>query len=121
MNRGHLRVIVVEDEALLILEMQDMLEELGCVVVGTAARLAAATDLATSADYDVAVLDMNLLGSRIDPVARIVAARKLKIIFVTGYGLRTLPPGIVAPVIDKPCTKEKLAVLLEAWRSARCG
>lgn len=114
-----LHVIVVEDEVLLALDMQDMLEEVGCVVVGTAARLDQALSLANDAHFDVALLDMNLGGQRIDPVARVVAARGLPIIFVTGYGQRTLPPGITAPVIDKPCTIGKLLPLLAVFNERR--
>lgn len=115
------RILLVEDEALLLLEMQDLLEDLGCLVVGTAARLPEATALASTADFDVALLDMNIQGQRIDPVARIVKDRGLAIIFVTGYGSRTLPPGVAAPVIDKPCSQEKLRVLLAALTEARHG
>ena len=114
-----LRVIIVEDEALLALDMEDQLLDIGCVVAGTAARLAPAITLAEEADFDVAILDMNLAGERIDPVARLIAARGLPIVFVTGYGQRTLPPGIAAPVLDKPCTSEKLFPLLAALKEAR--
>jgi two-component SAPR family response regulator len=121
MGTGGLRVIVIEDEALLVLEMEDILGDLGCVVVGTASRLPPAMELAQNADFDVAILDMNIAGQRIDPIAQIIVARQLKIIFVTGYGQRTLPPGVTAPVVDKPCTPEKLRALLGAWEVARRG
>jgi CheY-like chemotaxis protein len=116
-----LRVIFVEDEALLALDMQDMLEDAGCVIAGTAARIDEALALANTANFDVALLDMNLGGERIDPVARLIAARGLPIIFVTGYGQRTLPPGVTAPVIDKPCTIEKLLPLLSALKEQSRG
>ncbi len=116
MGAAGVRVIIVEDEALLALDMEDQLEEAGCIVVGTAARLEQALDLARTAEFDVALLDMNLAGERIEPVAELIAARGLPIIFVTGYGQRTLPPGIAAPVLDKPCTAEKLLPLLSAFR-----
>ncbi len=109
-----LRVIIVEDEVLLALEMQDMLKEAGCLIAGTAASVDAAIKLAKSTRFDVALLDMNLGGERIDPVARLVAERGLPIIFVTGYGQRTLPPGIAAPVVEKPCTIDKLLPFLAA-------
>ncbi len=116
-----LRVIIVEDEALLSLDMEDQLVDLGCEIVGTAARLAPAIELAGTADFDVAILDMNLAGERIDPVARVIEARGLPIVFVTGYGQRTLPPGVAAPVLDKPCTSEKLLPLLAAFKEALSG
>lgn len=119
MGARGLRVIIIEDEALLALDMQDRVEDLGCVVVGTAARLNTAIELAGAAKFDIALLDMNLAGERIDPVARLIAERGLPIIFITGYGQRTLPPGVTAPVIDKPCTLEKLRPLLTALKEPR--
>ncbi len=112
------RLILVEDEALLALDMQDMLEEMGCLVVGMAGRLDDALVLAET-DFDLALLDMNLGGARIDPVAQRIAARGIPIIFVTGYGQRTLPPGIAAPVLDKPCSPDALMPLVGAILEAR--
>ena len=114
MGKRGLGIIIVEDEALLVLEMESMVEELGHFVVGTASRISEATELARSATYDVALLDMNVGGNRIDPVAQIVAELGRPMVFVTGYGQRTLPLGIAAPVIDKPCTLSKLRPLLTA-------
>ncbi len=114
-----LRVIIVEDEVLLALELQDMLTGAGCVVAGTAARVDAAIKLVKTLIFDVALLDMNLGGERIDAVARLVAERGLPIIFVTGYGQRTLPPGIAAPVVDKPCSLDRLLPLLKALKERR--
>jgi DNA-binding response OmpR family regulator len=115
------RVIIVEDEALLSLDMEDQVTEAGCIIAGTAARIDQAMHLAGTADFDVALLDMNLAGERIDPVARLISARGLPIIFVTGYGQRTLPPGIAAPVLDKPSTVEKLLPLIAAVREPFCA
>ena len=112
------RLILVEDEALLALDLQDMLEEMGCLVVGTAGRLEDALVLAET-EFDLALLDMNLAGARIDPVARRIAERGIPIIFVTGYGQRTLPPGVTAPVLDKPCSQEALWPLVGAVLEAR--
>lgn len=114
------RLILVEDEALLALDMQDMLEDMGCLVVGTAGRLQDALILAET-EFDLALLDMNLGGARIDPVARRIAERGKPIIFITGYGQRTLPPGIVAPVLDKPCSPDSLLPIVGAVLEARDG
>jgi hypothetical protein len=62
---------------------------------------------------------MNLGGARIDPVAQRIAERGLPIIFVTGYGQRTLPPGIAAPVVDKPCSPDTLRPILGAVLGTR--
>ena len=114
------RLILVEDEALLALDMQDMLEDMGYLVVGAAGRLEDALALAET-DFDLALLDMNLGGARIDTVAHRIAARGIPIVFVTGYGQRTLPNGIAAPVLDKPCNPDTLRSLLAAVLGARQG
>lgn len=120
MEAKRARLILVEDEALLALDMQDMLEDMGYLVVGAAGRLEDALTLAES-DFDLALLDMNLGGARIDTVAHRIAARGIPIVFVTGYGQRTLPRGIAAPVLDKPCNPETLRSILAAVLEARHG
>nr|BFE97580.1 hypothetical protein GCM10020185_81160 [Pseudomonas brassicacearum subsp. brassicacearum] len=59
------RVLVVEDEGAVALLIEDMLEEFGCEVVASVARLAAARDMAGSVQVDLAILDVNLAGERV--------------------------------------------------------
>jgi CheY-like chemotaxis protein len=92
------RVLVVEDEAMLALSLEDMLRDLGCVVAGTAAKLDEALEMARTSDFDVALLDVNLGGKRVDPVAEAIRERGTPIIFVTGYG-KTAASGFV---LEKP-------------------
>lgn len=120
MEARQARLILVEDEALLALDMQDMLEDMGYLVVGAAGRLEDALALAET-EFDLALLDMNLGGARIDSVAHRIAARGIPIVFVTGYGPRTLPRGIAAPVLDKPCNPETLRSILAAILEVRHG
>ena len=103
------RILVVEDEALIAVMVEDMLTEMGCEVVGPAATIAQALALAGSEDIDGAVLDVNVRGERIDPVADALSARGVPMLFATGYGEVRLASGAVATVIDKPYTQEKLA------------
>jgi DNA-binding response OmpR family regulator len=88
------RVLVVEDEAMLSLELEAMLLDMGCVIAGTAAKLDDALRIARSSEFDVALLDVNLGGKRVDPVAEAIRARGTPIIFVTGYG-KTAASGLV--------------------------
>jgi CheY-like chemotaxis protein len=97
-----LRVLVVEDEPMVSLALQDTLSDFGCEVVGTAARLQPALDLADDLAFDIAVLDIDLGGMRIDPVAEAIAARGLPIVFVTGYGQDAAPRHVPGPVLEKP-------------------
>jgi CheY-like chemotaxis protein len=97
-----LRVLVVEDEPIVSLALQDMLADLKCEVVGTAARLDSALKLAHQLTFDIAVLDINLGGKRVDPVANAIVARGLPVLFVTGYGRESAPPHAAGPVLEKP-------------------
>jgi two-component SAPR family response regulator len=102
-----LRVIVVEDEAMLSLNLQDMLADLGYEIAGTAGRLEKAIELGRNAQCDAAVLDLNLAGKRVDPVARLLIDRGIPFIFASGYGEDGLD-GIRAPLLEKPYEIEGL-------------
>jgi two-component SAPR family response regulator len=88
-----LRVFVVEDEALVLLTLEDMLADLGCRVVVSVQQVEEALRLALDVTVDVALLDVNVGGTRIDPVAHVFATRGIPIVFVTGYEASSLPPS----------------------------
>jgi CheY-like chemotaxis protein len=94
-----LRVLVVEDEFLVAMLIEDMLRSAGCVVSGPVPRLAAALDAVNGGTFDAAVLDVNLAGDRIDPVADVLCRRNVPFVFVTGYGT----------VACRPCTRSARA------------
>ncbi len=103
------RVFVVEDEALVLLELEDLLADLGCKVAGSALRLEDALPLAQALQSDVAVLDVNVGGKRIDPVAEALASRDIPFIFVTGYERNVLPAAFQdRPLLTKPYRKADL-------------
>ena len=103
------RILVVEDEALIAVMVEDMLMEMGSDVVGPAATIDAALALARVEEIDAAILDVNVRGERIDPVAETLIARGVPVLFATGYGEVRLASGTPTTVIDKPYTQEKLA------------
>ena len=103
------RILVVEDEALIAVMVEDMLMDMGSDVVGPAATIEAALTLARAEAIDAAILDVNVRGERIDPVADALMARGVPVLFATGYGEVKLASGATATVIDKPYTQEKLA------------
>src|ERR1700681_5070293 len=89
-----LRVIVVEDESMICLLFEDMLSDLGCKVVGTACDFKRATELAQGQDdIDVAILDVNLGGQLVFPVADILSKRGIPFLFATGMAADGLPPN----------------------------
>ena len=98
-----LKVLVVEDEALVSMLVEDMLSDLGCIVVGPAAELEEALRLAGSADIDAALLDVNLGGRPIFPVADALKERGVPFAFASGYGAAGLEEGHrEAPILQKP-------------------
>ncbi len=112
-----LRVLVVEDEMMVSMLIEDMLSDLGCVVIGPASRLDEAIELANSTELDCAVLDVNLGGQPIFPLADILRAKGAPFAFATGYGdagLRDVDRG--SPVLQKPFREGDLARVLGLLR-----
>ena len=79
-------MLVVEDEALTALALQSLLERAGYVVLGPVGRVEDALDLLRSGPPDAAVLDVNLFGATVDPVAHALEAMGVPFLFCTGYG-----------------------------------
>ena len=108
-----LKVLVVEDEMLVSMLVEDMLGDLGCTVVGPAAELEEAMSLARSADIDLALLDVNLGGKPIFPVADALKARGVPFAFASGYGEAGLSEDHRgAAVLQKPFREADLAKAL---------
>ncbi len=107
-----LRILIVEDSTLLSLELESALTESGAQVVGSAADVAEAMRL-QALDFDVAVLDANLNGQSVRPVATAMAARGRPFIFATGYGeAGAAPAGFSAPVVRKPYNIRQISAAL---------
>ena len=103
------RVLLVEDEALIALMLEDMLESMGCAVTALAPRVALGVSLAETGDFDLAMLDVNVAGENVEPVANVLAARGIPFIFATGYGEAGIPLAHrERPVVGKPFRAEKL-------------
>jgi DNA-binding NtrC family response regulator len=104
------RVLVVEDEMMIAMMLEDMLAALGHEVVGIAPNLKSALRLAGSADFDVAILDINLAGERSFPVAQLLSERGLPFLFSTGYGTAGLEdPFRAVLTLKKPYQIQDLA------------
>ena len=113
-----LRVLVVEDEMMVSMLIEDMLSDMGCTVIGPASRLDEAAELARAGGIDCAVLDVNLGGQPIFPVADLLRERGCPFAFATGYGdagLRDVDRG--TPVLQKPFREGDLARVLGELRA----
>ena len=108
------RILVVEDELMICMLLEDMLGELGYTVTAEAARIEEALDAAKNADFDIAILDVNLNGQPISPVADALVARGMPFVFATGYGERGLPePYRDRPTLKKPFQMDGLKQMLQ--------
>ncbi|HRX86811.1 MAG TPA: response regulator [Phycisphaerae bacterium] len=104
------RVLIVEDWLPLAIEAKDRLETAGAHVVGPVGRLARALELAEQAEFDVALLDIDLNGERVFPVANILQVRGIPFILMTGFGSSGLPADLNGHrVLEKPFDYDELA------------
>jgi CheY-like chemotaxis protein len=109
-----LRVFLVEDEALILMMTAEMVETLGHEVVAEASSIEKAVGPAKDARFDIAILDVNLAGARIDPIAKIIDERGLPFVFVSGYAGSALPePFADRPHVQKPFLTQRLQEALE--------
>jgi len=91
------RVLIVEDEYFLAQDLADRFQELGVEVLGPAGTVAEALRLADSPGIDAAVLDVNLRGERVYPVADLLRQRRVPFVFASGYGSE-LEPAIYSNI-----------------------
>jgi CheY-like chemotaxis protein len=98
-----IRVLLVEDEALISMMVEEFLADLGCEVVASVARLEEGVREASTRSIDLAVLDINLDGRLSYPIADVLMARRIPFLFATGYGTSGLPQAFgQVPVVTKP-------------------
>ena len=108
-------ILLVEDEALIRMMLVEMVEELGHRVIAEAGNLDDGRSLAEIEGYDLAILDINLHGTNVRPVAEAVRGRGLPFFFLSGYGSMGVPNGFEGtPVTLKPCTLETLKRTIDA-------
>ena len=103
------RVLIVEDEIMVVWGLQDMLTQLGCAVVGPASRVDQALGMIEAETFDAVVLDVNLEGEKSYPVADALVARGVPFVFATAYNTDRLPTEYIGwPVLQKPFERAKL-------------
>jgi CheY-like chemotaxis protein len=106
------RVLVVEDEMLVLLMTEDLLKDLGCTSVKAAATVEQALELVAANDFDVAMLDMNLNGDRTHAIADALMARGVPFLFATGYAGRMREGYDGHPILTKPYRPHQLVTIL---------
>ena len=103
------RVLVVEDELLIALEIEGVVEALDCKIVGPTGKLETALQLASEEQFDIAILDVTIRGGKIYPVAERLLARGIPFALASGYGNWALPETLrEQPRLLKPFTTAEL-------------
>jgi CheY-like chemotaxis protein len=110
-----LRVLVVEDEGLVAMLVEAMLDDLGCAAVLSAASVREALELVRRGGFDVALLDVNLAGEKVFPVAEELRRLGVPFAFASGYGADGLTPDLKnIPIVQKPFQLGDLEAVLRA-------
>ena len=113
-NLAGKRILVVEDEPLVAMELESNLAAAGCEVVGPAGTLEQARSLVAQADFDAALVDVNLAGRTVDEIAAALTQKNCPFAFVTGYGREALPRGFRdAVVLGKPFGRDQVLAAVE--------
>jgi CheY-like chemotaxis protein len=103
------RILVVEDEALVAIALCETLQECGFEIVGPCSTVSEALNTIGSAEFDAAVLDVNLNGEMIYPAAELLVERDIPFVFMTGYSLEGIDARFQrVRAMHKPVEREKL-------------
>ena len=104
------RILLVEDSPVLGPFTADLLEELGCRVIGPAPNMAAARELVDAADFDAALMDIHIRGERVFPLCEALEAKGVPFILTSGYADWAMPEEWRdRPRLQKPYTFEQVA------------
>jgi CheY-like chemotaxis protein len=98
----HAKLLIVEDDVMIRVVLADMLCELGYTVAAEAASIDEALEATRKTDFDLAILDADLKGRSVSPVADALVARDIRFVFITGYGDHGLSAYRNRPTLRKP-------------------
>jgi CheY-like chemotaxis protein len=109
------RILVVEDSPVVGPFTVDLLDELGCKVIGPAPNMAAARELVEAGEFDAALMDIHIRGERVFPLCEMLEARGLPFVFTSGYADRNMPEKWEdRPRLQKPYTVDQVEKALAA-------
>ncbi|WP_254737649.1 hypothetical protein [Alsobacter ponti] len=110
MDLMNLRILVVEDELLIALAMEDMLQTFGCEIIGPASDIGEAEKIILKERLDGALLDVNVRGRLVYPVAEMLIERSIPLILCSGYATTNVIPApyCALPQIAKPYDQDTL-------------
>jgi DNA-binding response OmpR family regulator len=109
------RILVVEDEVTLAWSLERTFDEAGYQVIGPVGNVEQGMEAARQADISVALLDVNLRGQRVFPIASVLASRGIPFVFLTGYGSAAIPARFSSALtLAKPFRPDSLVATLDA-------
>lgn len=112
-STSNARVLVVDDEPLVAMDLVTILDEVGCTVLGPVGTVGAARALIDKHEFDFALLDANLGGHSAETLARAIAARRIPFAFITGYTRAALAADFRSvPVVGKPFSRQQIKDLV---------
>lgn len=110
-----LRILVVEDESLVAMLIEEYLADFGCAPACSVSRVGKALKALNSTDLDAAVLDVNVAGESVSPIAEALEQRGVPFIFASGYGMSGVEERWASrPVLQKPFSAKELHAALVA-------
>jgi CheY-like chemotaxis protein len=114
LNDHRKRILVVEDNILIAMDVEDLIAEQGCTPVGPVSNVADGLAAVRQTDLDGAVLDVNLGTERVWPVAELLDQQGVPFVLVTGYSDAEIPsPFKTRPRLEKPMSPGRLAAALQ--------
>src|SRR3954453_11263049 len=112
---GARSILIVEDEPLIAMMLEDFLDSLGHKVRGTCDTVKCALDEVEKGGFDLAILDVNLKGENVWPVATRLREKKVPFVIAAGGHVDPPPPEFDdAPIIEKPYTVDRVTPAIEA-------
>jgi CheY-like chemotaxis protein len=107
------RVLVVEDQMTVAVYIATLLEDLGCAPVGPVGHVTTALPLALSEPLDAALLDIDLAGDSVEPIADVLERRNIPYALVTAYRRDRVPTRLQGrPYLSKPFMDREIATLV---------
>ena len=103
------RILIVEDSPVVAPFTADLLDDLGCEVVGPAPNMAAARELVENGGFDAALMDIHIRGERVFPLCEMLAAKGVPFVFTSGYADWQMPQKWQdRPRLQKPYTLDQI-------------
>lgn len=116
------RVLIVEDEAIIAMDLEMMLQDEGCDVVATVASVRAALEQIGKHEIDCAFLDINLGHEQVFPVADELARKGVPFALLSGHTKAVVPPAhLNRPALPKPYLKKDVLKILEVLRGMKAS